>query len=277
MNQKLQQIIFAMLAALLCSISSAESWHADPVTACTIFDSTDDVSNVIVSWSGGCDSENRASGDGVLSWIEDGKFAGRFAGPMNGGKAQGVGVIYIAAEEGFDRYEGEFKDGELDGHTQAVGADGTLFSGTLNGADFSGEGVFTSANGDKYTGEFANGELNGQGHLILSSGEQFRGNFSDSVIADGGEWLGPGGDYYKGGFLDGEFSGAGRFEAVDGSVYEGDFVNGLPEGQGRYTDSEGQETAGAFLAGWPDGQVDITTTDGRSLSEFWSDGKIEEL
>jgi hypothetical protein len=277
MNQKLQQIVFVMLSSLLCSTSFAESWHADPVTGCTIYDSNDDVLNVIVSWTGGCDSKKRASGEGVLSWIEDGKFAGRYVGPMEGGKAQGVGIIYIAADDGFDRYEGVFINGGLEGQTQAVGADGTLFSGTLNGADFSGQGVFTSSDGDKYTGEFANGELNGQGHLVQASGEQFRGTFNDSVIADGGEWLGPNGDYYKGGFANGEFSGVGRYEAVDGSVYVGDFVGGLPEGQGRYTDAGGRVTAGTFLAGWPDGQVDITTTDGRTLSEFWSDGEIEGL
>ena len=277
MNKNLRQIIFAMLTCLLCSTSSAESWHSDPVTGCTIFDSNDDVLNVIVSWSGGCDSKNRAAGEGVLSWIEDGEFAGRYAGPMKGGKAQGTGVIYVAADDGFDRYEGEFKSGEIDGQTQAVGADGTLFSGTLHGADFSGAGVFTSANGDKYTGDFANGELNGQGHLILASGEQFRGTFENSLIVDGSEWLGSNGDYYKGGFLEGEFFGVGRYEATDGSVYDGDFANGVPEGQGRYTDAEGRVTAGTFLAGWPDGQVDITTADGRTLSEFWSDGEIEGL
>jgi len=262
----------------LTSLSSAETWHTDPVTGCTVYDDEDPDASVLISWSGDCDSKNRASGNGVLTWIEDGKLAGRYDGEMKAGKAAGNGVIYVAAEEGgYDRYDAAFKNNDIAGQTSAIGADGGTFEGTLNSADFSGEGILTSANGDQYTGEFQGGKMHGEGHLILANGEQYRGNFRNNEIEGGGEWLSTGGDYYKGDFSAGDFSGKGRYEAADGSVYEGEFANGLPEGEGRYTDVDGRVLAGLFKNGWPDGQVDITTVDGKSLAEFWTDGVKEEI
>ena len=89
-----------LLIMFSAAIASAETWHADPISGCTVFDDAESPENVLVSWSGDCDSKNRASGSGVLIWVEDGKLAGRYEGTMEGGKADGRGVIYVVADEG---------------------------------------------------------------------------------------------------------------------------------------------------------------------------------
>ena len=267
-----------LLAVLISAPGFAETWHADPISGCTVFDEEDAATGVLISWSGGCDETSRANGSGVLSWFEDGELAGRYEGEMSGGRANGHGVIYaISLQGGYDRIEGVFKDDEIDGYATAKTADGSTFEGLMNSKNDSASGILTNAAGDQYIGELLNGMLNGEGHLILASGEQFRGNFLNDELGDVGEWLGENGDYYKGSFAAGKFSGQGRYETATSEVYEGEFVDGLPEGEGRFTDADGRVTTGKFKAGWPDGQVDTVTSDGKATSELWVDGEKQEI
>ena len=128
--------MFPLMLCGVAAVSTAESWHADPVSGCTVYDDEDSAESVLISWSGDCDKNNRASGSGVLTWIEDRKLAGRYEGAMKAGKADGNGVIYVLADVGgYDRYEGLFKNRELAGRTKAKGADGGSFEGTFNAVD----------------------------------------------------------------------------------------------------------------------------------------------
>jgi hypothetical protein len=264
-----------LLAAAFSTGAMAETWHADPISGCAVYDKDDPKTEVVVSWSGGCDAEGHASGDGVLSWIDDGKFLGSYVGEMQWGRFNGHGALYIVAESGgHDRFEGQFKDDEMDGYVDAKTATGIAFQGQLRSADLFGNGVVTTAAGDRYTGELSNGKMNGQGHLILASGEQFRGTFRNDEPEGAGEWLGADGDYYKGDFVAGQFSGQGRYEAADGDAYEGEFTAGEPNGQGWFVAASGRVITGRFKAGWPDGEVTVTTPDGKQLQELWSEGKL---
>ena len=134
------------LLVFASSISLAETWHADPISGCTVFDQDDPETTVLVSWSGDCDENNHASGDGVLSWIDDGKLLGRYDGAMLGGKANGQGILYIvSASGGHDRFEGRFKGNEIDGYLVAKTAEGITFEGRMSSADLSGNGVLRTA------------------------------------------------------------------------------------------------------------------------------------
>ena len=264
-----------LLAILLSSEVLAETWHADPISGCAVFDADAPSTEVLISWSGNCDQNGHASGDGVLSWIDDGKLIGRYVGTMQGGMANSQGVLEIVAKAGgHDRFEGQFKDNEIDGYIVAKTAAGIRFEGRMSSVDLSGNGVVTTAAGDWYTGDLSHGKMNGKGHLIQANGEQYRGTFQNDLLEGVGEWLGANGDYYKGGFVAGQFSGEGRYEASDGDVYEGEFVAGEPSGPGRFTDASGRVIEGQFKAGWPDGEVDVVTSDGKRLLEVWSDGKL---
>ncbi|MDH5339837.1 MAG: hypothetical protein OEW22_08670, partial [Rubrivivax sp.] len=200
-----------LLSLCFSTLALAETWHADPISGCTVFDSDDAATGVLISWSGDCDQDKHATGPGVLSWIEGGKLVGRFEGSMRGGKANGDGTIYVAAPQGgYDRFEGSFKDNEVAGRLSARTANGLTFEGVLSSPSYSGSGTLKTAAGDQYTGELANGQLNGPGHLMLANGEQYRGHFVANNLEGPGEWLGSKGDYYRGEFKAGVYAGKGR-------------------------------------------------------------------
>ncbi len=68
----------------------------------------------LISWSGDC-RVGKANGTGVLSWINDGKLAGRYSGPMVDVKAQGLGTIEFRLDNQHLHYEGSLLNSELDG------------------------------------------------------------------------------------------------------------------------------------------------------------------
>jgi hypothetical protein len=51
-----------LLAILLGSGAKAETWHADPISGCTVHDDDNPQTKVVISWSGECDANGRASG-----------------------------------------------------------------------------------------------------------------------------------------------------------------------------------------------------------------------
>ena len=92
-----------LMVALALGIvpAHAESWHADPISGCRVWDDEDAGGReVLVSWSAGCDDAGGAAGDGVLSWFENGRLKVRYAGAMLGGKANGWGVASTGRARG---------------------------------------------------------------------------------------------------------------------------------------------------------------------------------
>ena len=264
-----------LILSCLVSVAHSESWHEDPISGCKVWDDEDlEDRQVILSWSTGCDAEGNAAGDGVLTWLEDGQIKNRYLGPMVGGKANGWGVAYVLTEDGsYTRYEGLFKDSEIDGHVRIDTADNRRYEGTYNSVTKSGSGVASNAAGDRYTGEIENEQMHGQGYLERANGERYRGEFVAGEVHGHGEWMDAAGDYYVGDFVNGEMSGGGRLERVNGGVYEGDFLDGLPHGTGTYTAPDGKVMEGQFMRGWPSGEVDVTTSDGERTREVWAEGK----
>ncbi len=51
-----------LLTLLLGSGAKAETWHADPISGCTVHDDDNPQTKVVISWSGECDANGRASG-----------------------------------------------------------------------------------------------------------------------------------------------------------------------------------------------------------------------
>ena len=78
---------FAMTMAPSGHAWAAETWLADPISECRVW--TPEVNKGdIVSWSGAC-ADGRASGAGVLVWINGSKLVARYVGTMADGKADG--------------------------------------------------------------------------------------------------------------------------------------------------------------------------------------------
>ena len=100
-----------LLGLFISTLAMAETWHADPISGCAVYDKDDAAKGVLISWSGGCDENKRATGQGVLSWIENGKLVGRYEGSMRDGRANGQGTVYVVAKQGgYDRLEGVFPE-----------------------------------------------------------------------------------------------------------------------------------------------------------------------
>jgi hypothetical protein len=119
-------------------------WIAD-AQGCKVYNRSP-LAKESVTWSGAC-VDGYADGDGKLSWFQDGKPNGIYAGRMSAGRLDGMGIYHYQSG---DQYEGGFYAGEYDGH-----------------------GVYRFANGNRYEGEFVEGISTRQGTFEMTDGQRF--------------------------------------------------------------------------------------------------------
>ena len=133
----------AMLGCVLPEASANENahWLKDPANSCAVYDANAHAGDA-VAWSGGC-ADGLADGPGTAVFTKDGKVFESFTGIFAQGIAQdghgavqwGDGWSYdgnivhgqfngagILVNDRHDRFEGDWRDGELNGH-------GTVFAG----------------------------------------------------------------------------------------------------------------------------------------------------
>ena len=91
-------------------------WIEDTVSGCWAANPHPE-GNETISWSGACE-DGLLSGQGTLTWSQNGRVTGRD--------------------------EGTFKEGRLTGHGRIVSSDGTIYDG-----EFPGTGVLTLPDGQK--------------------------------------------------------------------------------------------------------------------------------
>src|SRR6267378_3877460 len=128
----MRRVFFAwslLLAMHALAQTATPDWVADLGNGCKVWSSYPEP-NATISWSGDC-KNGLAQGVGVLQWFKD-------------GKAQ-------------SRYEGEYRDGELNGRGVYTLANGNRYEGELKDNKPNGRGVFTFADGDRYEGSWTNG------------------------------------------------------------------------------------------------------------------------
>ena len=111
-------------------------WLKDPITGCGVWNSAPQGDETI-SWSGAC-QDGKASGYGVLVWLEDGKIVGRFTGTMAEGKAEGRGKLDFQVEDGFAHYDGDFKNSEIHGRGVLVFPDKSRAEGDFRHDNMNG-------------------------------------------------------------------------------------------------------------------------------------------
>jgi len=141
--------------------------------------------NRTFTWSGACEG-GLVSGQGVLQWYENGVPS--------------------------DRYEGEYRDGKMNGH-----------------------GIYLAASGERYEGEFKDDARTGHGVYLMRGGDRYEGGFQRSVLQGPGTAVFANGDRYEGEFWNNRAHGKGTLRKADGTVVSGDWVNGcLRQGERRY-------------------------------------------
>ena len=133
----------------------------------------------------------------------------------------GTGEMHLAHG---DHYEGQWKDGKMEGR-----------------------GVYTFADGRKYDCQWVAGKMHGAGHVSFGRGNEYEGQFSDGKPHGHGVRLFADGDRYEGNFVRGIKEGHGVYHYANGDEYEGSFVNGMRQGHGVFRYADGQSHEGEWL------------------------------
>jgi hypothetical protein len=271
--------LFVLATAMLSTLygqdmtKAAEgTWLKDPITGCGIWNSAPQ-GNEMISWSGDC-LDGKASGFGVLVWLEDGKIVGRFTGTMANGKAEGRGKLHFQVEDGFASYDGDFRASEMHGRGVLLFPDKSRAEGDFMHDNMNGFIKATMAEGGSYKGEVSDNEPHGKGHQITPDKEEYYGDFVNGVREGSGTLLLPNGDIYEGQFKNDLAHGTGTLSTANGEKYQGSFQRGRPHGTGIYTAADGDVARGQFVNGDPDGKIIFTLQDGGTREEIWKNGKM---
>ncbi|MBA4387795.1 MAG: hypothetical protein C0404_07430 [Verrucomicrobia bacterium] len=195
----------------------------------------------------------------------------RYEGEFKDGLMNGWGTYEY---RNGDRYEGEFKSDMKHGKGTYTYRNGDKFIGELRNDMKENRGSFLFHNGDRYVGEFRNDMISGKGTMLYQNGNKFAGDFVTGVKCGNGVFCYANGDVYKGEFRDDTRNGKGTYFFNNGTKYMGEFKNGLRHGKGRYIYSGGEEYVGDFKQGNKDGFGVCIYPDGKRLNGVWKDDRF---
>lgn len=153
-------LVVTALAALALPASAQTvqpRWIGDPTTGCRVWNSAPEPGDSI-SWSGDC-RDGLAQGRGTLQWFKDGKPASRF--------------------------DGQFRDGVLDGRGVYTFANGARYEGEYVEDLRHGWGVLTETDGSRYEGEWRHGLPNGSGSFRDVTGAVVSGTWTKGCLREG--------------------------------------------------------------------------------------------
>ena len=141
------------------------------------------------TWAGPC-ANQRAEGKGVLTW-RTGLQEQRYEGELRDGHLNGQGVYHFTLTS---RYEGGFKDDDFEGRGTLI-EPGVRYEGLWKAGKKNGKGVLTTLNGDRYEGEFKDDALTGRGVLVLSDKRKYDGLLLNGKPHGQGTLVDPTGTY----------------------------------------------------------------------------------
>ena len=188
-------------------------------------------------------------------------------------------------------YEGEFKNGVINGKGVKVFSDGTKYEGDFVNGIMQGKGVLTWTNGDKYEGEFSEGLRTGKGIICYTTNmgkESYEGDFVKGKKHGWGVERYPSGDMWVGEFEDGWTKNGTMYwlashvcqttkRGEDGKLIRGE--------RGTWTDQEmkagnrtkkypnGDTYTGRLVYNVPEGKGIYVWMNGDKYSGEWNHGK----
>jgi hypothetical protein len=95
---------------------------------------------------------------------------------------------YVDLDDG-ETYDGEWVDGEPQGHGTSHYSNGNKAVGTFWKGELSGYGEMTFQSGDRYIGYWLEGKWHGHGVFILGRGGKFTGDWSNGVLQGNVEYV----------------------------------------------------------------------------------------
>jgi hypothetical protein len=185
-------------------------------------------------------------------------------------KPETISVVTFPNE---DRYEGEFKNGLMDGWGVYTFRNGGRYEGEFKNDMKQGRGILTTVTGERYVGEFKNGMRHGRGSLTMEDGERYIGDFNNDLMTGKGVMLYANGDKYAGDMVNGVRQGHGIMRFSNGDIYEGEFRDGKRTGSGKYLFADGSRYIGEFVDGVRQGMGRYVYTDGAEYIGPFEDGK----
>ena len=208
----------------------------------------------------------------------------------------GKGILYLKTGK---KYEGNFKNGELNGWCRFINSNGVCYeglfiSGNLNGKgeiikidenrrkniyrgdiqNFKKEGKGEEKTNDYvYEGDFFNNLKHGTGKIKYNNnGDYYEGDFKKGVITGKGYYVWKNKHTYFGDFVAGKMHGNGLYKWPDGNEYEGEYINNIKEGDGVFKWKDGRVYKGKFKNGRPHGKG-ILTVNGISVDAIFENGQ----
>ncbi|MBF0459100.1 MAG: DnaJ domain-containing protein [Nitrospirae bacterium] len=148
-----------------------------------------------------------------------------------------------------NKYVGEYKDGQPNGHGTGTWPDGSSYVGEWKNGMRNGHGTESLPDGSIYVGEWKEDKPNGHGTETLSDGSNYVGEWKDGKHNGHGTATYPNGLRYVGEFKDGERNGHGTMTYPMGGNYDGEWKDGMRNGYGTVTYPDGSKNVGE----WKDG------------------------
>ena len=101
---------------------------------------------------------------------------------------------------------------------QKVRLSGSVYEGEMKDGVMQGKGILTYDDGSRYEGDFRNGTFDGWGTLIYPDGHRYVGQFRNGTYDGTGTMTYPDGKVYTGEYKEGAMHGQGTFKDKNGRV-----------------------------------------------------------
>lgn len=173
-------------------------------------------------------------------------------------------------------YEGEFRNGRIEGKGKLLLPDGSLYEGNFKDETFHGRGKMVYEDGSTYIGDWSFGYREGQGSLVYPDGTEYLGEFEGDEIHGEGSMVLSSGESYSGSWEHGQTSGFGAINRLDGSVYLGMNKEGTRHGSGMIVWESGDTLHGSWQEGKMAEEGIFQFGDGSTMISYWDNGVMLE-
>ena len=153
-------------------------------------------------------------------------------------------------------YEGEFRNGKMEGVGRYLWTDGNSYEGQVLGNRIEGCGTYKWTDGTEYTGQVRNGLRDGSGVFRLGEGQYYDGDWREGKMQGVGKMVfesdeeGNPVSYYEGEFVKNRREGTGVRVYRSGNVYTGGWLRNLSHGRGRM---EWRDKGEVYIGEWFEG------------------------
>lgn len=192
-----------------------------------------------------------------------------YEGEMKNGMMEGKGMLVFPSQT---RYTGEFKANRFHGRGVLSYPEGFSYQGQFHFGKPHGYGMMNFPDGRIYIGDFQAGKFHGRGTLVHPDGSRYSGEFHEDSRTGHGVFEYANRFSYVGRFENNMRNGRGTLRFPDDSVYTGEFRNNRMTGMGTLTFPDGTRYTGNFLNSMFHGRGTIHYPDGRRFEgEFEKD------